>query len=94
MKAKDIMSRPGTFINKDRTLEDAARVMLEEDVGGLTVMDAIGRLTGIIPESDFLAKEHGIPFSRTYAPQIFGEWVTKEGVENAYQAARNNILKK
>jgi CBS domain-containing protein len=94
MKAKDIMRRPAIVINEDRTLEDAAMVMLEEDVGGLPVVDSSGKLVGIITESDFSAKEHGIPFSRIYAPQLFGEWMSKEGVEKAYLAARSNIVKK
>jgi CBS domain-containing protein len=94
MKAKDIMSRPVTIIHEDCTLEDAAKVMLKENIGGLPVVDSNGKLAGMITESDFLAKEHGIPFSRIYAPQLFGEWMTKEGVEKAYEAARNNTVKK
>jgi CBS domain-containing protein len=94
MKAKDIMSRPVTVIHEDRTLEEAARIMLAENIGGLPVVGAGGKLTGIITESDFLAKEHGIPFSRIYAPQLFGEWMTKDGVEKAYEAARKNTVKK
>ena len=94
MKAKDIMSRPVTVIHEDSTLEDAARIMLEENIGGLPVVGTGGKLTGIITESDFLAKEHGIPFSRIYAPQLFGEWMTKEGVEKGYEAARYNTVNK
>lgn len=93
MKVKDIMTEPVIVISEDRTLEEAARLMLDKEIGGLPVVNGEGKLVGMITESDFSAKEHGIPFSRIYAPQLFGEWMSKEGVEKAYAAARKETVK-
>lgn len=94
MKVSEIMSSPVTTVKTDCTLEEAAHVMLDNNIGGLPIVDDNGKLVGIITESDFSAKEHTIPFSRVYAPKLFGEWMTKEGVEKAYEAARNITVDK
>lgn len=88
MKVREIMTEPVIVIKEDQTLEEAARLMLDKNIGGLPVVDGDGTLVGVITESDFAAKEHAIPFSRIYAPQLFGKWMSKEGVEKAYEAAR------
>jgi CBS domain-containing protein len=89
MKVSEIMTEPVFVVSEDRTLEEVAQKMLSNRVGGLPVVDGRGKLVGMVTESDFSAKEHAIPFSRQYAPQLFGEWMSKEGVDKAYQAARS-----
>jgi len=89
MKVSDIMTEPVITIRQNRTLEEVAHIMLDNKVGGLPVVDEEGKIVGIVTESDFSAKEHAIPFSRNYAPQLFGEWMSKEGVNKAYEAARS-----
>ena len=89
MKAREIMSQPVLVIRQDATLDEAARLMLEKDVGGLPVVDAAGRLVGIVTESDFAAKERGVPFSTLRYPQVFGEWMSNEQIERVYHAARS-----
>ena len=93
MKVKEIMAAPAIVVREDQTLEEAATLMLEKEVGGLPVVSEDRKLVGMITESDFSAKEHAIPFSRIYAPQLFGKWMSKEGVEKAYAAARRVTVK-
>jgi len=93
MKVSEIMSQPALTISEDRSLEEVAHKMLNNKVGGLPVVDDEGKIVGMVTESDFSAKEHAIPFSRTYAPQLFGEWMSKEGVDKAYKAARSIEVK-
>ncbi len=88
MKVTEIMTKPVIVVKSDVTLEEVARKMLDNNIGGLPVIDESGELIGMVTESDFSAKEHAIPFSRIYAPQLFGEWMSSEGVEKAYEAAR------
>ena len=94
MKVKEIMTAPVTVVKGDQTLEQAARLMLDNSIGGVPIVDDEGKVVGIVTESDFSAKEHAIPFSRIYAPQLFGEWMSKEGIEKAYEAARKITVDK
>lgn len=93
MKVKEIMTQPVTVIQEDATLEEVAQTMLDRSIGCLPVVNREGRLTGVIVESDFTGKERGFPFSAYMAPQLLGEWVTKEGVERIYEAARTRTAK-
>ncbi len=93
MKVNEIMTEPVIVIGQDRTLEEVAETMLHNQIGGLPVVDDEGKIVGMVTESDFSAKEHAIPFSRNYAPQLFGEWMSKEGIDKAYEAARSITVK-
>ena len=94
MKVKDIMTVPVVTVKAEQTLEEAAQLMLDKHVGGIPVVDDEGKVIGMVTESDYSAKEHAIPFSRIYAPQLFGEWMSEEGIEKAYEAARNITVDK
>jgi CBS domain-containing protein len=94
MKVKEIMTAPVVTVKAEQTLEEAAQLMLDKHVGGIPVVDDEGKVIGMVTESDYSAKEHAIPFSRIYAPQLFGEWMSKEGIEKAYEAARNITVDK
>ncbi len=88
VSARAIMSSPVVTVPLGTSLESAARLMLGRRIGCLPVCDAHGRLAGILTESDFAAKEHGVPFSLYRFPQLFGEWLEADGVERMYAAAR------
>lgn len=89
MQIKEIMSRPARTVQQDTSLEEVARIMLDNCIGCVPVLDDMGKLVGIITESDFAAKERGLPFSTFHAPQVLGEWLPDQGVERIYDAARN-----
>ena len=93
MKVSELMTQPVLTIRQDRNLEEVAHKMLDNRIGGLPVVDEEGKIVGMVTESDFSAKEHAIPFSRSYAPQLFGEWMSKEHIEKAYEAVRNVQVK-
>lgn len=88
MTAKDIMTRPAITANEDTALDQIARTMIEHRIGCLPIVDNGGRLTGIITESDFMAKEKCIPFSTFRSPQLFGKWFSMHAVEDVFRAAR------
>jgi len=87
------MLTPVITVHEDSSLEEAAKIMLERHVGGLPVVDDSGELCGIVTESDFVAKEKGIPFSVYRFPQMFGEWMPREHVERIYEAARRRAVR-
>ena len=88
MNAAEIMSRPAITVREGTTLEEIARTLLEHRIGSVPVVDEDGKLVGIVSESDFAGKERGVPFTAFHAPNILGQWITKDGVERIYEASR------
>ena len=88
MEVRTIMVRPAVVVREDTALEEIARMMLERHIGCVPVVNDRGEICGIVTESDFTAKQRGIPFSTFRAPQILGQWMPKKGIERIYQAAR------
>ena len=56
MRAHQIMTRSVITIAPDSTILDAASTMLKHHVSGLPVVDAAGRLVGIVSEGDFIRR--------------------------------------
>lgn len=88
MQIREFMTQPVVTVREDTTLEEVARIMLEKYIGGVPVVNAQGKISGMLTESDFTAKEQGIPFSTFRAPQLFGHWLGGERLEQIYDAAR------
>jgi len=82
------MTKPVRAVVENCSLAEAAQAMLANNIGCLLVTDDHGKLAGIVTESDFAAKEKGIPFSLYRFPQILGQWMPPESVERMYAAAR------
>ncbi len=55
LKVEKIMTPDPVTIHEDATIGEAARVMLENRISGLPVVDNTGRLAGIITESDIFS---------------------------------------
>jgi CBS domain-containing protein len=65
MRAHQIMTRSVITIAPDATILEAARTMLQHHVSGLPVVDAAGKLLGIVSEGDFIRRgEIGTPRKR------------------------------
>jgi CBS domain-containing protein len=56
MKAGDIMSARVISISPDAGVMEAVRVMLQNHISGLPVVDASGTLVGMVTEGDFLRR--------------------------------------
>lgn len=56
MKALDVMTRPVITIRPDASIGDAIRLMLQNRISGLPVVDKAGKLVGIVTEGDFLRR--------------------------------------
>jgi sulfide:quinone oxidoreductase len=55
LHVKDVMSKEVITIKQGAALSAAAKLMSEKHVSGLPVLDAEGRLTGIVTEGDFIS---------------------------------------
>lgn len=56
MRAHQIMTRPVVTISPDASILDAANLMLHRHVSGLPVVDAAGKLVGVVSEGDFIRR--------------------------------------
>jgi len=56
MKAGDAMTRRVVTVRDDAAIMEAARLMLDHGISGLPVVDAEGRLAGIVTEGDLLRR--------------------------------------
>jgi CBS domain-containing protein len=51
-EVREVMSKPPRVAGEETTIEEAARVMLDESIGCLPVVGANGAMVGIVTESD------------------------------------------
>ncbi len=56
MRAQEIMSRNVITIGAEASVIDAVKTMLSHHISGLPVLDAAGRLVGMLSESDFVRR--------------------------------------
>jgi len=56
MRAHQIMTRPVIAVTPETTIVEAANIMLQKHVSGLPVVDATGKLVGIVSEGDFIRR--------------------------------------
>ena len=59
MNVADLMSTPVQTIAPDATLKDVADVLTDHRISGLPVVDADGKVIGVVSEADILRKEKG-----------------------------------
>jgi CBS domain-containing protein len=82
------MVKPVVVAREAATLEEVARTMVEHRIGCLPIVDSRGRMSGVITEGDFAAKESGVPFSLVRAPQLLGQWLGKADADRIYARSR------
>src|SRR5215831_19797602 len=56
MRAHQIMTKPVVTVGPEATIVEAANIMLQKHVSGLPVVDAAGKLVGIVSEGDFIRR--------------------------------------
>jgi CBS domain-containing protein len=56
MRAHQIMTRQVVTVSPDTTIVEAARAMLQNHISGLPVVDASGKLVGVVSEGDFIRR--------------------------------------
>ncbi|MGJ4927388.1 CBS domain-containing protein [Bradyrhizobium sp. HKCCYLS2038] len=56
MRAHQIMTRSVITVTPGTPVAEAARIMLRNHIGGLPVVDAAGRLVGMVTDGDFLRR--------------------------------------
>lgn len=66
VKARDIMTRKIISVSPETEVTKAAKIMLDNSVNGMPVVDREGSLVGIICQSDLIAQQKQLPL-----PSVF-----------------------
>ena len=61
IKVKDIMTREVVTVSPETEILQAAKILLENHINGVPVVDADGKLVGILCQSDLVAQQKKIP---------------------------------
>lgn len=56
MQARDIMVSPVITVRKNATVRDVAKILLEKRISAVPVVDNVGKLVGIVTESDLMRR--------------------------------------
>jgi len=62
LKARDIMTRDVITVGPDTDILQAARLLLDNHINGLPVIDQDGKLKGIICQADLITQQEKLPF--------------------------------
>src|SRR5690242_18126571 len=63
MNARDLMSRDIVTITPETTTRDAARILVENGIGVVPVVDETGAPLGIVSEADLIGSDRAEPLS-------------------------------
>jgi len=77
VRVAELMSSPVVTAPESTTLQEIARLMLERHVGSVPIVDAGGRLVGIVTDGDFVGTERSVPlaFPAVHLPHALGRWI-------------------
>jgi CBS domain-containing protein len=61
IKAEDIMAKEVITVSPDAEVVQAAKILVEENINGVPVVDEEGKMVGILCQSDLIAQQKTIP---------------------------------
>ena len=87
MKIKDVMNHPAVTCPATSTLDHAARLMWEFDCGAIPVVDADGRIAGIVTDRDICmaAYTQGRPLRDIAVPTAMARKVVAAHADDAVE---------
>jgi len=91
--ASKIMSSPVVTITADKSVSEAAKIMLEKSVGSLAVVDDDGHYVGLLSESKYLPEETVLPYLRQSVLRVLvSELGDPENIEEVIHNTRNTLV--
>ncbi len=87
------MSQPVAAAREDATLAEIARLMLERGIGCVPLVDAQGKLSGVVTEVDLTGRGRYNRVAGDRIPYVFGRWAVKEELEARYRAGQTITAK-
>jgi len=84
LRVKDIMTRKLITVSPETEITQAARLLLENRINGVPVVDEAGRLVGILCQSDLISQQKTLPipslftFLDGYIPLVSTKQIEKQ----------------
>jgi CBS-domain-containing membrane protein len=66
-RVKDIMTADVISVSPETEIVHAARIMIEKRINGLPVVDGMGRVVGILCQSDLVAQQKSVPIPSLFS---------------------------
>jgi CBS domain-containing protein len=92
MLVSDFMTKEIVSLGPDKTVQDAALLMIEKNISTVPVVDSESTLLGVITEADFIGQNADVPHALAELKSVFGHIFYHEGVEDIYKEAKNMTL--
>ncbi len=93
MQVKDIMQTDVAAVRPDDTVSEAARLMVGRRISGLPVVDAGGKLVGVLSEGDILRRaEFEAPVARSWLLDLIGAGETPQDYVRAHGKAVADVM--
>jgi CBS domain-containing protein len=73
MRATDVMTKSVVTILEDAPVREAARLLVEHRISGLPVVDADGRVIGLVTEADLIARQQAVPARHPWWHRFFAD---------------------
>src|SRR3974390_1511492 len=84
MNAKDILARHFSSINSEASILQAAQMLVQHRVSGLPVVDAAGKIVGVVTNADIL--RHCEKAKKGHSPRWLGNILHLEKSADDYRA--------
>ncbi|HSD85320.1 MAG TPA: CBS domain-containing protein [Anaerolineae bacterium] len=96
IKVGDVMTKQVITVTEDTTLEDAARILVDNKIGGLPVVNEAGAIVGIITETDIFKAFIDVLGARKKGVRVTTLVADRKGqlakITTAIAAAEGNIV--
>ncbi|MBI3628220.1 MAG: CBS domain-containing protein [Candidatus Rokubacteria bacterium] len=83
------MTRSVVTIREEAAVRDAARLLVERKISGLPVVDAQGRVIGLITEADLIVRQRERPTRESWWHRFFAD---PERLAESYRKAEGSTV--
>lgn len=84
MSVRNYMTPDPIVVAPETTVAEIARRLTLHRIGCVPVVDAEGRLVGLVTETDLFVRHSVVPFSNYRTATLMGDWVDPDRIEQAY----------
>lgn len=97
MKAKEIMTRKVKTVKADTTVDEIVRILANNHISGVPVVDDDNRVIGIVTEHDLLLKdkiEHAVPRMALFGLFVVPDDLINKAYEGYHRVHASEIMTK